>query len=189
METEIWRDIKDYEGLYQVSNLGRVKSLTHKNETRRFEGKILKPHYNLKGYQKVGLYNGTHRSKKQVLVSRLVASAFIPNPLNLPCVNHRDEVKDNNVLTNLEWCTYSYNNSYGTKPQVMSEHMSKPIIQIKPINKHTGLITNIYASANIAAKENNYDVTGIRHCASKDTNTSYGYKWRYLSDLRTANAK
>ena len=98
---EIWKDIKDYEGLYQVSNLGNVKSLkTNKN---LYYSKS-------KNYLRVSLNKNGIR--KGYSIHRLVAQAFIPNPNNYPCVNHKDCNGNNNKVNNLEWCTYKQNNSY-----------------------------------------------------------------------------
>lgn len=102
---EIWKPIASCSGMYEISNLGRVKSHKRKNE------KILKPRANLDGYLQVNL-TGFGKSK-YVLVHRLVAQAFIPNPKKLPQVNHKNEIKDDNRLSNLEWCTAKYNNNYG----------------------------------------------------------------------------
>lgn len=124
---EIWRDIKEYEGLYQISNLGRVKSLSrcywHGNRWYKQKEKFLKLNINTKGYQSVVLYDAEHKSKR-VMIHRLVANAFISNPDNLPEVNHRDENKENNQVDNLEWCTSEYNNNYGTKSARLSIKMS-----------------------------------------------------------------
>lgn len=114
---EIWKDIIGYEGLYQVSSLGRVRSLDRyvvdSLENRRFyKGKVLSPVKDTDGYLKVGLsYNG---KCKKCLVHRLAAQAFIENFDNLPEVNHKDEDKTNNNVDNLEWCTAKYNSNYGT---------------------------------------------------------------------------
>ena len=106
---EEWRDIKGYEGLYQVSNLGRVRS----------ERKILKGTPDKDGYLRVALCkNGT---RKYFGIHRLVAIAFIYNTNNYPCVNHRDENKTNNRAKNLEWCTIAYNNCYGDRLKRVSE--------------------------------------------------------------------
>ena len=111
---EIWKDIKGYENLYQVSNWGRVKSLQYNNI------KILKPR-NIQGYQCVILYK--YNLHKEYKIHRLVAEAFIYNPYNLPQVNHKDENKANNKVHNLEWCTAKYNVNYGTARDRMKEKM------------------------------------------------------------------
>ena len=106
---EVWKDVVGYEGLYQVSNLGRLKSAPRP----RTKGGLLKPQYDRKGYLTFGLCkNGKSKMAK---IHRLVAEAFIPNPGKLPEVNHKDEQKDNNCVENLEWCTTQYNSNYGTR--------------------------------------------------------------------------
>lgn len=106
---EIWKDIKGYEGLYQVSNLGRIKSLPKAGN--HWNGKILAQNYNRK-YARIGLSKGKLTTEN---VHRLVAMAFIPNPLNLPEVNHKDENPSNNRVDNLEWVTHKENMDYGTQ--------------------------------------------------------------------------
>lgn len=124
---EIWRDIKGYEGLYQISSLGRVKSLSrcywHGNRWYNQKEKILRTNVGTKGYLSVMLYDAQHNSKR-VMVHILVANAFIYNPYNLPQINHIDEDKTNNKAENLEWCTPKYNNNYGTKSVRLSIKMS-----------------------------------------------------------------
>lgn len=113
---EIWKDIPGYEGKYEVSNLGNVRSLNY-NHTG--EIKLLKQGTNKKGYKLVNLCkNG---KQKCYLIHRLVAMTFIPNPNNLPIINHKDENKVNNNVKNLEWCTIAYNNNYGTRNERTSE--------------------------------------------------------------------
>lgn len=121
---EIWKDIHGYEGKYQVSNFGRVRSLDRLSWTGkafvRVKGRIMTQNrrYNKKrneyGYPYVSFHNSSHSPSKKMLVHRLVAEAFLPNPNDLPCINHKDEDKANNSLSNLEWCDIAYNNAYGT---------------------------------------------------------------------------
>lgn len=111
MVIETWKPIKDYEGLYEVSNLGRVRSLDHYDSLGRFRhGQILKQCYDGKGK-----YLHVNLSGKSTNVHRLVAKAFIDNPHDYKEVNHIDEDKTNNCALNLEWCTHKYNNNYGSK--------------------------------------------------------------------------
>lgn len=108
---EVWKDIEGYEGLYQVSNLGRVKSLARKDGlymmSERIKKQHISNHYYAIGLNKKGVFKTMH-------VHRLVAKTFLPNPDNLPQVNHKDENKLNNRVDNLEWCTAKYNVNYGT---------------------------------------------------------------------------
>lgn len=119
MINEVWKDIEGYEGLYQVSNLGRVKSLERIiSDGRHRKERILKPYDDGNGYLRVELQS------KPFKLHRLVAQAFIPNPDNLPFVNHKDENPKNNRVflnddgsvdeSNLEWCDNKYNINYGT---------------------------------------------------------------------------
>jgi len=118
---EIWKDIKDYKGIYQVSNLGRVKSIARKVKHSRGnhsyyqyqQERLLSANQKSNGYLEYSLCKDSKRTHKYI--HRLVADAFIDNPNNLPVVNHIDEDKQNNKVDNLEWCTVSYNNTYGTR--------------------------------------------------------------------------
>lgn len=129
MINEIWKPVKDFEGYYEISNFGRVKSLEKFNSIRskdRTVGymrkeRILKPTIVSGGYLQVKLFKDT--KYKNCHIHRLVAKAFIPNPNNLPCINHKDENRTNNNAGNLEWCTYSYNNNYGNRNKKIREKM------------------------------------------------------------------
>lgn len=117
---EIWKDIKGYEGLYQISNLGRVKSLG--NEYRKKE-KYLKLQYSRDGYQRLGLRKSG--VAKCEYIHRLVAIAFIPNPLNKPQVNHIDGNKQNNKVNNLEWVTPFENTHHAYKNNLVPHKNEK----------------------------------------------------------------
>lgn len=115
---EEWRPIEGYEGLYEVSNTGRVRSLDMYvkigyGSYRLHKGKVLSPGKNKDGYLLINLH--CNEKNKKCLVHRLVAQAFIPNPDNLPQVNHKDEDKLNNRVENLEWCDAKYNINYGSR--------------------------------------------------------------------------
>lgn len=105
MHDEIWVDVKGWEGLYKVSNLGRVYSCSR--------GTIKKPTVRKSGYVVLSLICRPRHMWKQYKLHRLVAENFIPNPCNLPDINHIDENKQNNAASNLEWCTKKYNSNYG----------------------------------------------------------------------------
>lgn len=112
--TEIWKNVDGF-GFYEVSNLGRVRSISHVDSMGRLKtGKVLKSNPDSRGlYLLINLYqNGKSHVK---LIHRLVAKAFIPNPCGYPEVNHIDEYKTNNCANNLEWCNHVYNNNYGKK--------------------------------------------------------------------------
>ena len=132
IENEIWKSLSfmGYDG-YEVSSLGRVKSLErtiirNNNKKLPLSEKILKPTKNKDGYLYINLCKDGKR--KMFTVHRLVCLTFLENPLNLPCINHKDENKENNHISNLEFCTYQYNNSYGTKPERLSKaHKGKQL--------------------------------------------------------------
>lgn len=118
---EIWKSVRGFEGYYEVSNLGRVRSVDRhiydkvRKCDRLLKGRVLSTRDNGNGYKGV-MFCKEHKLY-QMYVHRLVAEAFIPNPNNYPVVNHKDENKGNNSRYNLEWCDGSYNNNYGTRTQ------------------------------------------------------------------------
>ena len=176
---ELWKDVKDYEGLYQVSTLGRVRSLDKYVNTKNRNvdkvlkrGKILKPTYNQDGYLTVSLYKDGKGTR--FLVHRLVAEAFISNPLNLPVINHKDEVKDNNHPYNLEWCTDEYNKNYGTAIKRSAEKRSKKVYQYDL----QGNLINVWAST-MDCDRNGYDHRTISACCLGKLKTHQNFIWSY----------
>lgn len=173
---EIWRPVKGYEGLYEVSNKGRVRSL-HGGRIR-----ILKPNPNKKGYMRINLFKGGNGKHKMYEVHRLVAIAFLPNPFNLPCINHKDENTSNNCVENLEWCTKKYNSRYGTVRQRIGEKnrngaLSKKVYQYS----QTGELIAIFPSINEVKRQTGYADSNICNCCNgkRKNGLAYGYVWRY----------
>lgn len=166
---ENFKDIAGYEGLYQISNLGNVRSLKFGKE------RILKTG-DIKGYLVVGLCK--EGVQKNHLVHRLVAEAFIDNPNNLPEVNHKDEDKTNNHVTNLEWCDNIYNINYGTHTErsVQSRRnnkkQSKQVLCVE-----TGII---YPSAREVYRQLGFNNSHICSCCNGKRNTCGGYNWKYV---------
>ncbi len=172
---EEWRDIEGYEGLYRVSNLGRVKSL---NYWRRGYEKILSARKDKRGYMIINL--SMDGSTKTYKVHRLVAEAFIPNPDNLPQVNHKDERPENNCVENLEWCDNTYNHRYGTINQRISESntngkTSKPVAQYDT----NGNLLKEWPSTVEITRQTGYDYSCISKCCRGERKTAYGFEWRY----------
>ena len=165
---EKWKDVKDYEGHYQVSDKGRVKSLKQGKE------RILKPERNKFGYLDIGLRkNGEHKKFK---VHRLVAIAFIPNPDNLPQINHKDENKENNKVENLEWCDVKYNNIYGTRIQRINEKISKPVLQYTK----SGEFVRKWKSTQDGQRNLGYAGSSISRCCRGKLKSAYGFVWKYI---------
>lgn len=169
---EIWRPIKGYEGLYEVSNLGRVRSLdrwcSHRRGKQLKKGKILLGGKDYDGYRLVLLYKEGKR--KTFKVHRLVAEAFIPNPNNLPQVNHKDENKLNNSVDNLEWCDAKYNSNYGTH----LEKISKKVLQYDL----EGNFIKEWQSTR-ECERNGFSHTGISSCCRGKLKYYKGFIWRY----------
>lgn len=181
MDIEIWKSL-DFLGYpdYEVSNFGRVKSL------KRGKEKILHQGKNKKNYLHLELWeNG---KGKHFLVHRLVASAFLKNDNNLPCVNHKDENPSNNRVENLEWVTPKENTNYGTRNERVSEKLKgKPKSEehkrniSKPILQYTldGEFIRVWDSATTASKELNIQYSHINDCCRRKRNKCGGFIWRY----------
>ena len=175
---EEWRDVPNYEGIYQVSNLGRVRSLdrevVYKNGRRHiYKGKILRLSLNCQGYQKAMLsVNGVHSTPR---ICRLVAEVFIPNPLGLPQVNHKDEVKTNDCVDNLEWCTAKYNVNYGHRGEKCSDKTSIPVVQMDM----SGNVIREWKSAKEAELATGIDHSHIARCCRGKLGQTGGFKWKY----------
>ena len=170
LDGEIWKDIKGYEGIYQVSNLGRVKSLdremTYSNgSSRKFKGRVLKQTLKASGYLCVKLCaRSESKDKKTYNTHQLVAKAFIPNPNNYPCINHISEVKTVNTVDNLEWCTYTYNNAYGNHNKRVSETLGIPIVATNiKTNKKLLFLSNVSCALFLGCKNTGAVVACIKH--------------------------
>lgn len=170
---EIWIDIQKYEGLYQISNLGRVKSIPRLvGEGTRFKHiskeRIIKSHPNKSGYLQVRLCKNGVMSAS-ISIHRLVAIAFVPNPDNLPEVNHKDEDKLNNSPDNLEWCTKAYNTRYGTR----TARTSKPILQYTK----DGVFVRRFNSVREASRTLNIGSSNIHNSAVNKVKIKDGNKY------------
>ena len=157
---------------YYVSIHGEVLSRSKNSEQIKYLYKT----YSKQGYNTVNLYkNG---KKKCFRVHRLVAQAFIPNTNNYPQVNHINEIKTDNRVDNLEWCTSEYNNNYGTKNERISKSLSRKVAQIN----QDGKIIKIWSSS-VEAERHGYGSRHITACARGCEVTHLGYCWKYLSDI------
>ena len=181
---EIWKDIPEYEGLYQVSNAGRVKSLkrtvtSNKGQAFEVDEKILKPVGRCRNKNYLAVHLCRNSKVWTASVHRLVASAFVPNPNSLPFINHKDENPRNNNIDNLEWCSPHYNNTYGGARErqrlgmINNKKISKPILQYEPTGKYVAT----YPSTMEAWRQ-----TGTHHipevCNGK-REMAGGYVWKY----------
>ncbi len=171
---EEWRDIQGYEGRYQVSNLGRVKSLERLDTIgRKVSDKILTQRKTKDGYIYVVLSDDG--MNVFFLVHRLVVSAFLYNDSNYDEVNHMDENKENNSADNLEWCDRIYNSRYGTRNKRASDKMSKTVYQYDVC----GNLIKEWTSAVEASKKLGIVRQSINKCCNNYLRTAGGYKWSY----------
>ena len=172
---EEWRDIKGYEGFYMVSSEGRIKSLSRvASNGRRIEERILKPRNNGYGYLVVDLCKD--RQPRTITVHRLVATAFLDNPKNLPQINHIDENKANNNVSNLEWCNRKYNCNYGTRNERFAKAQSKPVLGTSLDGK-----SYLYFNSTIDAERlGGFKQSAISACCRGKLKQHKGYKWQYV---------
>ena len=182
---EIWKPISGYEGFYEVSNLGRIRSLERIAECsdgrkRKLKTRILRQSCAPSGYYTVTLHkNGKQKSG---LVHRLVCEAFIPNPLGKDEVNHKDENSKNNNATNLEWITRKENINYGTRTERAREATTK--LQGKAVQQFSkdGKLVAEYESLSIAYGATGTHVSNITKCAKGVYKTAGGYIWKYKNE-------
>lgn len=182
---EVWKPVPNYEGFYEVSNMGKVRSVY------RYR-RVLKPMISNTGYERVDLFK--NKCREQFSVHRLVAMAFIDNPSAKPFVNHKDENKLNNSADNLEWVTHVENCRYGTAITRRTEHLdyskrrinnagqilacSKPIIQYDK----SGNYIREWKSATECSKETGFSISGIRSVVRGKRNSIFGYVFKERSD-------
>ena len=159
---EIWKDIKGYEGLYQVSNLGNILNIKR--------NVLMKKNNDKNGYEVLSLTN-KNSERKGYKVHRLVAKAFIPNINNYPVVNHKNEIKNDNRVENLEWCSIKYNNLYGKRISNIQKRVGK-------YDKEGNLI-EIFNSIKEAKEKYNGPIS---LCCKGKRKTVKGFIWRYIDE-------
>ena len=186
---EEWKDIKGFEGYYQVSNLGRVRSLDREiyhsyNKTiSHYKGSIMKLSKRRKGYLGLVLMKGN--KQKSFLVHRLVAEAFIPNPNNYDQVNHIDENKTNNQVDNLEWCNCKYNVNYGSCIERMKATRTNNTHNQRPVKcVETG---EIFKNSRDAERKTGYKSRSIRAVCNGEYKTLHGLHWIFLDSIPKNN--
>ena len=188
---EIWKWVDGYQGFYKVSNLGRVKSVDRyvycevsPNKLQHLFGKVLKSKIDKKGYAIVYLSKeGKQKAKK---IHRLVAQAFIPNPLNLPQVNHIDGNKTNNNVSNLEWCDNSYNQKHAHETGLFPKYedtvgWGRPAKPVAMLDFNTKEIIQTFNTLSSASKETGINPSNIRSVCLGLRNHASGYNWKFIN--------
>ena len=181
---EVWKPIKGFEGLYEVSNLGNIKSFPRKYTIKK--EKILSSCIMNNGYLCVAL-SKNHKGKTY-LIHRLVAETFIPNPNNYSCINHKDGNKLNNKIDNLEWCSYSYNSKeayrIGLKKSVWKGKFDKENSNSKKINQYDleGNLIKKWNSTMEIERQLGINHSNISACCKGRYKKSNGYIWRYINE-------
>lgn len=177
---EIWKDIPGYEGLYQASSLGRIKSLSRnisveaKNQHTKFvcdkslKEKILKLKKTKDGYYEIGLFK--NNKCKYFRVHRLIAKTFLDNPFCLPIINHKNHNRLDNKVDNLEWCTVKYNVRYSKAKKIMQLDKNKKVIKI------WNCMSDVQEMLGIR-------VSKLSACCKYNNRTANGYYWRYYYEI------
>lgn len=175
---EIWKDIKGYEGLYQVSNLGNIKSLDRNINNHFVLGKQLKSYSGTSGYLFVRL--SKNNKYKNFIIHRIVAETFIENPNNYNYVNHKDEDKINNNVCNLEWCSQKYNCNYGNRNKKISQKNTNGKCS-KRVEQYIkdGTYIRTWISLKQIQRELNYNIGNIGQVCLGNRITANGYRWKY----------
>ena len=183
MIEEVWRDVKGYEGLYQVSSEGRVKTLARTCNTkggskRTVKERILKPWLQKDGYLLVGL--NVDGKRKTATVHRLVCKAFHDNLDNKPEINHINEDKADNRACNLEWCTRRENVNHGSRNDRAANGIAKALS--KPVGQYTldDKLIKIWPSANEAERQAGFCHSTISQAANGKYKQGYGFIWKYI---------
>lgn len=171
---EEWKDISGYEGLYQVSNKGQVRSF-HSGLWM-----IMKQSVRKGGYKKIFLRK--NKQRKSYFVHRLVAIAFIPNPNNLPIINHKDENPSNNCVENLEWCTSQYNMTYGTVIERIRNTKFTKAIPLLMFDKH-GQLKAKFDNLTQAVEKTGFPHSNIISCYKGRINAVRGYIFLLETDI------
>lgn len=168
---EIWKDIENYEGIYQISSFGNIRKVISKNGKTTYLTLKQRKHSDY-----LGIDLSKNHIRKVFDIHRLVAKAFIPNPQEKPCVNHKDFNKHNNNVNNLEWVTLKENSQYSIKNNIGS---MKAIIQLTK----DGKIVKIWQSIAEAGRKYG-SKTNIGHCCRGEQKTSYGFIWKFLDQVK-----
>lgn len=190
---EIWKDIPGYNGRYQASTLGRIRStdrLVEKSNGLKefYKGRVLKASLVPSGYLYVGIAEEQNKFRSR-RVHRLIAETFIPNPLNLPEINHKNEDKTDNKVENLEWCSREYNSQYGHRIEKYSKaNINNPALS-KEVNQYDlkGNYIRSFPSAAEAARflgKDSVAANRIGQCCRglyQKGNSAYGYLWRFAT--------
>lgn len=187
---EIWVDVEGFEDYYQVSSLRKFKSLERYVDHKKYgkmkvNERIMKTWINNRNYHMISLQD-KNGERKHFLVHRLFAIAFIPNPHNLPCINHIDGNKQNNDITNLEWVTYADNNTHAYKTGLREHamkgkfgkdhHCSKFVLQFKD-----GEFIKEFPGMSEAARETGILISCISKVCLGQRKTAGGYVWKYAN--------